>query len=261
MEYPSIKMVTLGDDEIGMTSADQILLARGKGAPIVALAAMYQKSPAVLFSLKKSGIQTPNDLRGKRIGIKYGDNSEIPIRALFRKFGIGPRDIKEVSVSYDPSPLIQGQVDAFADFAINAPLSVQEKGYDINEILPADYGINMYADVIFTTESELQKKRPAIVAFLRDTIRGYQYAIDHPDEAVAATLKRDPTLKADHERRMFDTSVPFWNPVGTRLGEMKAEDWSSLNDILLTSGLLKEKVPLNQVINYDVLRDAYQGIK
>jgi hypothetical protein len=60
---------------------------------------------------------------------------------------------------------------------------------------------------------------------------------------------------------MFDTSVPFWNPVGTRLGEMKAEDWSSLNDILLTSGLLKEKVPLNQVINYDVLRDAYQGIK
>ncbi len=260
LEYPSIKMATVGNDEIGITSADQILLARSKGAPVVALAAMYQKSPAVLFSLKKTGILTPNDLRGKRIGIKYGDNSEIPIRALLRKIGLSEKDITEVSVSYDPSPLIQGQVDAFADFAINAPLTVEEKGYQINEILPADYGINMYADVIFTTEDVLRRKRPAIIAFLRATIKGYQYAIDHPDEAVSATLKRDANLKPDHERRMFDASVPFWKPAGSRLGEMKEEDWAGLNDILLSSGLLKQRVSLNQAINYDVLKEAYKGI-
>jgi NitT/TauT family transport system substrate-binding protein len=258
IEYPSIKMVTVGQDEIGMTSADQILLARAKGAKVVALAAMYQKSPAVLLTLKKSGITKPLDLRGKRIGIKYGDNSEIPIRALLRKTGLTDKDFTAVSVSYDPGPLIQGQVDAFADFAINAPLTVAEKGYDVNEILPADYGINMYADVIFSTDSVLAAKRPAVVAFLRATIRGYQYALDHPDEAVAATLRRDPNLKAEHERRMLDASIPFWKPKGKRLGEMQEGDWSTLNDILLTSGLLTQKMSLNGIVNYDLLKEAYR---
>jgi ABC-type nitrate/sulfonate/bicarbonate transport system substrate-binding protein len=260
IEYPSIKMATVGNDEIGITSADQILLARSKGAPVVALAAMYQKSPAVLFSLRKSGISTPNDLRGKKVGLKYGDNSEIPIRALLRKFGI-EKDIKEVSVSYDPSPLIQGQVDCFADFAINAPLAVEEKGYEVNEIFPADYGINMYADVIFTTEAVLAKKRSTIIEFLRATLRGYQYAIDHPDEALAATLKRDANLKSELQRRMFQASVPLWKTSGKRLGEMQAADWEQLNDILLTSGLLTQKVPLNEVINYDLLNEAYKDSK
>jgi len=261
MEYPSIKMVTVGNDDIGMTSADQVLLARAKGAPVVALAAMYQKSPAVLFSLKKSGISTPSDLRGKRIGIKYGDNSEIPIRALLKKEGISEKDIKEVSVSYDPGPLIQGQVDAFADFAINAPIAVEEKGYEVNEILPADYGINMYADVIFTTDQVLQRKREQLVEFLRATIKGYQYAIDHPDEAVTATLRRDTNLRPEHEKRMFEASVPFWKPPGKRPGEMQESDWAGLNDILVTTGLIKQKVPLNQVVNYDLLEEAYKDKK
>lgn len=260
LEYPSIKMATVGNDDIGITSADQILLARAKGAPVVALAAMYQKSPAVLFSLKKSGITMPNDLRGKKVGIKYGDNSEIPIRAMLRKFGI-EKEIKEVSVSYDPGPLIQGQVDSFADFAINAPLSVEEQGYEVSEIFPADHGINMYADVIFTTEPVLAKKRAAIVAFLRATLQGYQYAIDHPDEAVAATLKRDTNLKSDHEQRMFQASVPLWKPAGKQLGEMQEADWAQLNDILLASGLLNQKVSISQAVNYDLLKEAHTDRK
>ena|ERR1017187_7012842 len=255
LEFPSIKMVVLGDDDIGMTSADQILLARSKGSPVVAVAAMYQKCPAVLVTLKKSGIVTAEDLRGKTIGLKYGDDSEIPVRAMFRKLGID-KDIKIVSVSYDPSPLIQGQVDAFADWAINVPISLENKGYQVNLINPSDYGINMYADVIFTTESVLAKKRPAIIAFLKATLKGYQYAIDHPDEAVAATLKMDNNLKLEDQKRMFEASIPLWKPNGKPLGEMQPNDWDVLNDILLTTGLIKEKVPLDKMVNYDLLKEA-----
>ena len=260
MEYPSMKMIAVGSDEIGLTSADQVLLARSKGVPVVALAAMYQKSPAVLFTLKKSGIVTAYDLRGKRIGIKYGDNSEIPIRAMFRNVGLD-HDFTEVPVSYDPSPLIQGQVDAFADWAINAPISVEEKGYAVNLIFPADYGINMYADVIFTTEDVLKKKRSALVCFLHATMKGYEYAIEHSEEAIAATLKRDSNLRKEHESRMFEASVPLWKPEGKRLGEMKVADWSRLNDILVTTGLMKKKVRINQAVNLELLREAYKDAK
>lgn len=261
IEYPSIKMVSAGNDEIGLTSADQVLLARSKGAPVVAIAALYQKSPVVLFSLKKSGITTPHDLKGKKIGIKYGDNTEVPLRALLRKEGISDKDIKEVSVSYDPSPLIQGQVDVLPGFAVNEPLSLTEKGYELNEIFTADYGVNMYADVIFTTEDVIAKKRDALVKFLIATIKGIQYAIDHPDEAIAAVASRNPNMDSTHEMNMLKASIPLWKPSGKRIGEMQEADWVQLNDILMTQGLINQKIMLNQVVNYELLREAYKDVK
>jgi hypothetical protein len=58
---------------------------------------------------------------------------------------------------------------------------------------------------------------------------------------------------------MFDASIPFWKPSGKQLGEMEEGDWAMLDDILVNSGLLKEKVPLNQVINYEILKEAHKG--
>jgi NitT/TauT family transport system substrate-binding protein len=259
IEYPSIKMVSAGSDEIGVAGADQVVLARSKGVPVVALAAMYQKSPVVLFSLKQSGITSPKDLIGKRVGIKYGDTTELTVRALLRKEGISDRDIKEVSVSYDPSPLIQGRVDVLSGFAINEPISLNEKGYDINQILVADYGVHLYADVIFTTEEVLAKKRGTITKFLAATIKGYQYAIDHPDEAASATVKRNTNAKPDHERRMVEASTPLWKPTGKKLGEMQESEWVQIVSMLTSHGLLKEALNPSQFVNYDLLMEAYRN--
>ena len=54
---PAIQMVTGGNEQFGVTGADQILIARSKGVPVVALAVVYRRNPFVLFSLAKSGIK------------------------------------------------------------------------------------------------------------------------------------------------------------------------------------------------------------
>src|ERR1700744_5405851 len=60
-DFPAIQMVAGGNEQFGVTGADQILIARSKGVPIVALAVIYRRNPFVLFSLAKSSIKTPAD--------------------------------------------------------------------------------------------------------------------------------------------------------------------------------------------------------
>src|SRR5271167_5127133 len=64
-DFPAVQMVAGGNEQFGVTAADQILIARSKGVPVVALAVIYRRNPFVLFSLAKSGIKTPADFAGK----------------------------------------------------------------------------------------------------------------------------------------------------------------------------------------------------
>src|SRR6202140_5694408 len=69
-DFPAIQMVAGGNEQFGVTGADQILIARSKGVPVVALAVIYRESPFVLVALKKSGVKTPADFAGKTVGVK-----------------------------------------------------------------------------------------------------------------------------------------------------------------------------------------------
>jgi NitT/TauT family transport system substrate-binding protein len=99
-DFPAIQMVTGGNEQFGVTGADQILIARSKGVPVVALAVIFRRNPFVLFSLAKSGIKTPTDYVGKNIGVKIGGNEELIYRAVLAKAGVdknqAERDSREV---------------------------------------------------------------------------------------------------------------------------------------------------------------------
>src|ERR1700757_3270930 len=73
-DFPAIQMVAGGNEQFGVTGADQILIARGKGVPVVAVAVIYKRTPFVLFSLAKSGIKSPADYVGRNVGVKLGGN-------------------------------------------------------------------------------------------------------------------------------------------------------------------------------------------
>src|SRR6202166_2299053 len=87
-DFPAIQMVAGGNEQFGVTGADQILIARSKGVPVVALAVIYRESPFVLFALKKSGITKPSEFVGKTIGLKIGGSEELVYRAVLKSAGI-----------------------------------------------------------------------------------------------------------------------------------------------------------------------------
>ena len=88
IDFPAVQMVAGGGDMFGVTGGDQILLARDKGVPIVAIAVIYPGNPFTMFALESSGISEPKDFIGKKIGIQPGANEELMYRAMMANAGI-----------------------------------------------------------------------------------------------------------------------------------------------------------------------------
>ena len=105
-DFPAVQMVAGGNEQFGVTGADQILIARSKGVPIVALAVIYRRNPFVMFSLQKSGIKTPADWVGKKVGVKIGGNEELIYRAVLAKAKIDKSQLTEIPVKFDIAPLL-----------------------------------------------------------------------------------------------------------------------------------------------------------
>lgn len=192
-ELNPVKMVATGQDTFGVLGGpDTLLVARSKGQPLKAVAVIHRESNfPCLVTLKSSGITKLPQLQGKKIGFFYGHISTDVLRNLLRKNKI---ECTEVDVGFDYGQLIAGKIDAEWAFTVTAGLELPAKGVEINFISPADYGIVTHGYTIFATEKTIKEKPDAILRFLRASLRGVKYTVEHPAEANKFLLKRESTL-------------------------------------------------------------------
>lgn len=253
VDFPAVQMVAGGSDNFGVTGADQILLAREKGIPIVALAVIYRKSPFVLFSLKESGIDTPQELVGKKVGVKLGGNEELTYRALLKNAGVDSKQLEEIPVKFDITPLLTKQIDVWPGYAINEPITAEEQGHPVNLIWPGDYGVNLYADTLFTTEEMIRTRPDVVRKVVAATIRGWEEALENPDQAVTYTLQYSDKLTREHETKMMGASIPLVKPDNNLVGFMDRAVWVSMQDLLLRQGFTKQAVDIDKAFTTEFL--------
>jgi ABC-type nitrate/sulfonate/bicarbonate transport system substrate-binding protein len=256
VDFPAVQMVSSGSDDFGVTGADQILLAREKGVPIVAVAVIYRKSPFCYFALKESGITNPQDFVGKNIGVKLGGNEELTYRAMMKRAGVDTKKVNEIPVKFDMSPLFTGQVVAWPGYSINEPIVAQEQGHEVNLIWPSDYGVNLYADTLFTTETMIRDKPDLVKRVIAATVKGWEYAIAHQDEAVKFTLKQSDKLKEAHESAMMKASVDLLKPDDKPIGWMDKAKWEEMQNLLLEVGFMKNALDVDKAFTAQFLGDG-----
>jgi NitT/TauT family transport system substrate-binding protein len=241
-DFPAVQMITGGNEQFGVTGADQILIARSKGVPVVALGVIYRRNPFVLFSLAKSGIKVPADFIGKKVGLKIGGNEELIYRAVLAKAKVDKSQLTEIPVKFDITPLLTGTIDVWPGYLINEVLAAKEKSFGVNIINPSDYGIDLYADTLFTTEAMIKEKPDVVRRFVAATLKGWDSAIAMPEEAAKITVKSGDKLTYDHELAMMNASVPLLKPDNKPIGFMDLAGWISMQNLLVGAGFQKEPV-------------------
>ena len=183
-------------DQVGSGEADYgvgdsaIVADYARGAPIVSLAAIFQHSPLVLISRKDSGIVSPSDLAGKRLMFDSKGSDDGPIRAMLAEAGISSERFEHVSHSYNNEDLSSGRVDAMSAYLTNQSFYFRERGVAVNIINPQSYGLDFYGDLLFTSEQELNTHPGRAERFLRASLKGWQYALDHPEEMIQLTKRQ-----------------------------------------------------------------------
>ena len=240
-----IQMVLSGIDDFGIIGSDQIMLAREKGVPIVAISVIYKKSPVALASLKGKNITSPGDLEGKTVAVVYGKDEESIYRAMLEKSGIDRNKIHEVPLTFDLSQITSDKVDSQIVYEINEPVLLEQKGYQVDLIKPRDYGVNFYSDTLFTTEENIRSKPDVVRKLVMATIAGWNEALNYPEETTNIVLKFNPVLDYEHQLKFLKLSSPLIKDDG-EIGRFDEVILREMGHLLIEQGVMKKEVDLEK---------------
>lgn len=245
------RVVGNGTYKFGIASGAATVLSRAQGIPVVSLAVINQHSPVVVYSLAEKNITQPKDLIGKRIGVNVGGTKHREFQAFLRKQNIKDEQIELMGMSEaSPAPLLAGQVDAMLGYTEDQPVIVELRDFKVNRISLADYGIDVYSTNIIANESFLQENGDLASRFLKASLKGWQYAIEHPDEAVAAYMAQRPESDQVFNQANFKSLLPILNSSDVTqqgIGAQTLERWTHTQDVLFDLGQIKKKVDLSKL--------------
>jgi ABC-type nitrate/sulfonate/bicarbonate transport system substrate-binding protein len=244
-----VLLVASGSNDFGVSPATDIIQARSNGVPVVAIATIFQKNPVVFFAQQSKNIKTPKDFVGHTVGLKYGMEIEYYYRVMMKSAGVDASQVKEVPIKVDMPRFFSGEVDVWSGYSLNEPLAAEERNIPVREIFWGDWGVPAVGDTMFTTERLIRDNPNKVAAFLRAVMQGWSYAIQHPDEAVAETLKVSANLDHDHQTRMFKATVDLIQASHEPLGSFDIQKWNAMYKMMLESGLLKTPVDIGKTYN------------
>lgn len=252
----AIETVLDGRADFGVASGGNLLQARANNAPLVAIASIYQRHPLGFTSLAEKQIAGPRDLIGKTV--QLSPDSNLLFQAMLNAQGIDPALIKiEERTDFTIAPLIDGKADVIDTFVTNEIVTYRLKGYAVNNILPVEYGVEEYPNVIFTTEKMIAERPDLVERFLRATIQGMQSAIANPQQPGALALRHDASLDPTKETEAMYQSLPLLNPAGSRPGMMNGSTWETTQRILHEQGILKQPLDVKAAYTTAFLEKIY----
>ncbi|SME89397.1 Histidine kinase-, DNA gyrase B-, and HSP90-like ATPase [Tistlia consotensis] len=250
-------VVASGMATYGVGGSD-LVLARAKGLPVVALAAIYQHSPYAIVTLSGRGIDSVHDLVGKRMMI---EPQAAELLAYLRYEGIDIERIEQVPHSFDIESLARGEVDATTAYVTDEVFALEEAGLDYQVFTARSAGIDFYGDVLFTTEDELARHPERVSAFLKATIKGWHYALDHPQEIARLIRARYSTrhslrhllFEAAQTRRLMAADV-------VEIGYMHEGRWRHIADTYASLGMMPPDFELAGFLYQPDARVDHRGL-
>jgi PAS domain S-box-containing protein len=250
-----VQEVNEGRADFGIGASD-ILLARDNDIPLVILSSFFQRSAHTLVSLDSVPLNSPADLRGKRIAYQPNAPDAVETDSLLHSGNLTDEDVVKVPFEPGITPLIEGRYDVGAEYPSAALWRAKELGVKVNLLYPSDFETPFYGDTLFAHQ-RLLDKNPALCRRFRDaSIRGWQYAMEHPEEICArigSELERTlPVTDFPGFVRFESELVRSWMRFPqVEIGTTNSWRWSSVYRQLHHAGLVKGQADLSSLVLAD----------
>ncbi|CAN5744375.1 ABC transporter substrate-binding protein [soil metagenome] len=176
----------------------------------VAIMMVYNNTPASVMALKKSGIKTPADLNGKKLGAPVFDAG----RRAFPIFAKANNITGVQWTAMDPplreTMLARGDVDAITGFTFTSLLNLEARGVKAEDVvvLPyPTYGVKLYGNVIIASPKILKENPAAVKAFLLAFTKGMKDVMAKPEAAIDTVKERDGIINTALETRRLKLAI------------------------------------------------------
>ncbi len=256
-----LRALAAGQAQFNFNDIGSMIVVRGReNVPLRALACIYQKPPHTVFFLKNRGIAKPKDLEGKKIAYSPGDSPKAIFPAFAKANGIDEAKINWLSV--DPnsknSVLLNHTVDAMMTYNLTLPVleKAAKPGDEIGTFVYGDWGVDFYANGILATEDYLAKKPDVARRFVQATVKGVEFTLANPKDAVAIMKKAQPQMNEELALKEIPILKDLIVTDFTRqkgLGRMTREKMQQTRDLMMQYMDLKTTVPVDALFTNEFL--------
>lgn len=234
-----VAAVLSGSAHFGVSSAD-LIVARSKGQPVVVLAPIFQHSPFALITLQSRGFDNVQSLAGQPLMI---ESHGAELLVFMQDEGLSADALIRRPHTRSITPLLDGRVAGMSAYVTDEPFALRELEIRYNVVTPRSGGIDFYGDTLFTSEDLLNGDREMVEAFRDASLKGWTYAMEHPEEIVDLILKR---YSRDQSRAhlMFEAreTEKLILPSIVEIGHSNPGRWRHIADIFKRAGMMDDAV-------------------
>ena len=229
----------------------------------VAVMMVYNNTPASVMALKKSGIKTPADLNGKKLGAPVFDAGRRAFPIFQKANGIGSVTWTAMDPPLRETMLARGDVDAITGFTFTSLLNLEARGVKAEDVvvLPyPDYGVKLYGNAIIVSPKLLKDNPAAVKAFLQAFTKGAREVIAKPEAAIEFVKARDGIINVALEQRRLrlaiDTVINSPDARAEGYGQVKAPRLALMASQVSDAYKTKNRVDVKAVWDGSVMPDA-----
>ncbi len=251
------QLLATGKTSFAVSYQEAVTDARANNIPIVSIAAIVQHNTSVFASLESSGIQSVKDFAGKRYGGWGAPIEEAVLKAALKQANIPVDSVKIINLGMaDFFSTIGREVDVEWVFAGWDVIAAEQKGIKLSTLYLKDLNpvFDYYTPVFITAETTLQHSPETVKHFLRAVSKGYNFAMNNPEEAAAILLKAVPELDAPlvqasqaYLSKEYQSDAPQWgwqNPdVWQRFSQWASEHGITVQPIDASKAFTNEYLP------------------
>jgi len=255
------QLVANGRAQLAYADAVAVSQLIAKGAPMKVVSTIYQSNPNAVMALKKTGIKSVGDLKGKKVGVPSGSSQTTMLPLLLKSNNLKESEVNmiDMPVASMVPALLQGQVDAVLGSIDAYQIQAESQGAQLDVYRFADYGVPTVSTSIFASNDYLKSNPEVVKKFIAASLKGWSFALDHPDKAIKDLKQVFPEVNEKLAAAELAAITPLFCSGGAKyIG--KAEDalWTKSQDLLSEVKLLPAGQDPKSYYSSDYLPPASQ---
>ncbi|MET7685071.1 ABC transporter substrate-binding protein [Streptomyces sp. NPDC005423] len=250
-----------GKEDLVLAGGDEMVQGRAGAIPVVDVMTLYKRYPVALLVPTDSSIHAASDLRGRTIGVPgpYGE-TYFALLSLIAEGGLTTKSVSVKSIGYTQQAALAGKrVDGVMGFVNNDQINFEQAGLHVRAVDLAGQGdaASLVSSGIGATENLLAKRPEDVRKFVQATLRGVEFTLAHPKQAVELSRSHIPGLAGAKSEalalKVLQASAPLIRGSGGQLGRNDPQAWLRMASFMKDKGLIKKETPADKAYSNDYL--------
>lgn len=250
------QLVATGKADLGINYQEGLMMARDRDLPLVSVGAVIQHNTAGYASPVEKNIVDPVDFEGKVYGASMSDLAKAIMKTSMEENGADFSKVKSTNIGEsDFFVAVERDIDFSLVFQGWTGIEAEIRGQELNMIYLKDLteGLDFYTPIIATSEKMISEDPETVEKFMRAAVKGYEFAIEKPEEAADILIKSVPDLDAELVMESQKWLATKYQDDAPEFGVQEAERWESVKEFMVEHDLIDPEFDINKAFTNEFI--------